>query len=253
MTATGGVPAGASASAVLAALAVLLGAARLPQMPMRLPPPLPRTDARPGSAHAPGRRTARASTVLAGLVAVLAAGLISPVAAVTVAAGWAVSGRVAERRRRRRRRRLAEAALPDALDLFAVSLGGGMRPAECFEVLASLVPPVLAGPWAGVVDRLRRGHRFADAVAPLGDELGPDALAFASTLALTDAAGLAVAPAVERLADDARQQRRRAAEAAARELPVRLAFPLVLCTLPAFVLVAIVPLLLGAVSSLRAT
>ncbi len=157
------------------------------------------------------------------------------------------------RRRRRRHRRRIELALPDALDLFVVSLGAGLRPAECFELLAPLVDPVLAPPWTRVVDDVRRGRRFADAVVHLGDELGPDALTFATTLAVTDTAGLALAPAVDRLADDARQQRRRSAEAAARELPVRLALPLVLCTLPAFVLVAIVPLLLGALSSLRAT
>ena len=53
------------------------------------------------------------------------------------------------------------------------------------------------------------------------------------------------------LADDIRTERRRHAERHARTLPVRLAFPLVLCTLPSFVLVAIVPALLGAVSTLR--
>ena len=51
--------------------------------------------------------------------------------------------------------------------------------------------------------------------------------------------------------DDIRTERRRHAERHARTLPVRLAFPLVLCTLPSFVLVAIVPALLGAVSTLR--
>ena len=64
---------------------------------------------------------------------------------------------------------------------------------------------------------------------------------------------LATAYCTVPMADEARQHRRRGAEAAARELPVRLSFPLVLCTLPAFVLVAIVPLLVGALSSLRST
>ena len=68
---------------------------------------------------------------------------------------------------------------------------------------------------------------------------------------MTDRAGLAFGPAIARLADDARDHRRRLAEAAARELPVRLSFPLVLCTLPSFALVAIVPLLVGALSSVQ--
>ena len=40
------------------------------------------------------------------------------------------------------------------------------------------------------------------------------------------------------------------AEEAARRLPVQLLFPLVLCVLPAFVLLAVVPLLLAAVPQL---
>ena len=50
-----------------------------------------------------------------------------------------------------------------------------------------------------------------------------------------------------------RAARRRLGEAAARRLPVRLTFPLVTCTLPAFVLLAIAPAVLGALSTLRAT
>jgi hypothetical protein len=46
-------------------------------------------------------------------------------------------------------------------------------------------------------------------------------------------------------------QRRRWAELHARRLPVQLLFPLVVCILPAFGLLAIVPLVLSALSSLR--
>ena len=45
-----------------------------------------------------------------------------------------------------------------------------------------------------------------------------------------------------RLAAEARLERRRAAEATARRVPVKLLFPLVLCTLPAFALLTVVPL-----------
>jgi tight adherence protein C len=58
---------------------------------------------------------------------------------------------------------------------------------------------------------------------------------------------------LDRLADEARRHRRRLADASARELPVRLAVPLVSCTLPAFVLLTIAPVLAGALSSLRSS
>ena len=70
-------------------------------------------------------------------------------------------------------------------------------------------------------------------------------------IATADRDGLPLAPALDRLAADARTTRRRLGEAAARRLPVRLIFPLVTCTLPSFVLLAIAPAVLGALSTLR--
>lgn len=70
------------------------------------------------------------------------------------------------------------------------------------------------------------------------------------SFAAADRYGLPLAPIVERLAAEARHQRRRRTEAVARQLPIRMAAPLVLCTLPSFVLLAVAPLLLAAISSL---
>ena len=72
-------------------------------------------------------------------------------------------------------------------------------------------------------------------------------------MATADREGLPLAPVLDRLAADARSSRRRLGEAAARRLPVRLSFPLVACTLPAFVLLAIAPAVIGALSTLRGT
>ncbi len=63
--------------------------------------------------------------------------------------------------------------------------------------------------------------------------------------------GLPLAPVLDRLTDEAVDARRRHGEAAARRLPVRLSFPLVVCTLPSFVLLAIAPAVLRAISSLQ--
>jgi tight adherence protein C len=71
------------------------------------------------------------------------------------------------------------------------------------------------------------------------------------SLIAADRYGLPLAPVLDRLADEARQHRRRIADANARQLPVRLSLPLVLCTFPSFVLLAVVPLLLAAFSSLN--
>src|SRR3712207_6889914 len=48
---------------------------------------------------------------------------------------------------------------------------------------------------------------------------------------------------LDRLAFEVRADRRRRAEEAARRVPVKLLFPLVLCTLPAFALLTMAPLL----------
>jgi tight adherence protein C len=58
---------------------------------------------------------------------------------------------------------------------------------------------------------------------------------------------------LDQLTIEAREARRRLEQAEARRLPVRLSFPLVLCTLPSFVLLAIVPAVIAALSSLGTT
>ena len=54
-----------------------------------------------------------------------------------------------------------------------------------------------------------------------------------------------------RLATDSRDLRRRRAQEQARRIPVRLLLPLVACSLPAFAVLTIVPILAGALHDLR--
>ena len=69
-------------------------------------------------------------------------------------------------------------------------------------------------------------------------------------IATSDRYGLPLGPVLDQLTTEARDSRRRLDQAAARKLPVRLSFPLVACTLPSFVLLAIVPAVIAALSSL---
>lgn len=158
-----------------------------------------------------------------------------------------------ERRRRRLLDRRLDGTFPELLELLIVSIQAGLLPSQAIAAATPRIDGPLRAALDELADRMARGQRFADALQVLVDLLGPRALGMVATIASTERHGLPLGPALERLADDARAQRRRHAEATARELPVRLAFPLVLCTLPSFALVAIVPLLIGALSSLRSS
>jgi Flp pilus assembly protein TadB len=151
---------------------------------------------------------------------------------------------------RRARRRLDD-AVPDLIDLLVLAIRGGALPAAALRESLDLCPPVLYPHLQAVIGRIDHGERFADALATLPTTAGAGVLALTDTLASADRYGLPLGPVLTRLADDARATRRRRIEARARELPVRLAAPLVLCQLPSFVLLAVVPLLVGALSSLQ--
>lgn len=162
------------------------------------------------------------------------------------------SSRAARRRRLERRRRTAlDEALPHAIELLVIIVRAGLSPIDAVRSIRDLVTPPVRDGFDDVVLRLERGQRLADALSALPDALGPGALAVADGIAAADRYGTPLAPVLDRLAIEAREARRRAADARARTLPVRLSFPLVCCTLPSFVLMAIVPALLGTLSSLR--
>ena len=152
---------------------------------------------------------------------------------------------------RRARDRAIGHALPDAIDAIVLAVRAGYLPAAALHATLPHLHPALQPPFADVIERTRTGTRFADALAALTSQLGPSVAPLADSFAAADRDGLPLAPVLERLADEARQRRRRLADARARQLPVRMAVPLVLCTLPAFVFLAVVPLLLAALSSLQ--
>jgi tight adherence protein C len=148
-------------------------------------------------------------------------------------------------------RRAVELALPDAIDLLVLAVRAGLLPSAALRETHRHFAPVARDAAAEVLRRYDAGIRFAEALPALTDRLGPAAAPLVDGFAAADRDGLPLGPVLERLAADARAQRRRTLEATARQLPVRLSIPLVLCTLPAFVLMAVAPLLLAALSSLR--
>ena len=152
----------------------------------------------------------------------------------------------------RKRQRVLALGFPDFIDVLVLTVRAGCTPLQAFATLAESVEPTLGDALRAVAQRVSRGERFADALGELPRQLGRIAQPLADALAMSDRYGTPLAPLLDRLADEARAQRRRNADAAARQLPVRLSFPLVGFTLPSFVLLTIVPLMAGTFSSLQA-
>lgn len=85
-----------------------------------------------------------------------------------------------------------------------------------------------------------------EALDDFGSTCGPRARAFAEAVSGSLRTGIPLAPELDRLGRELREDMRRRLEHRVRRLPVLLLFPLVLCVLPALGLVAIVPVLVAA-------
>jgi hypothetical protein len=198
-------------------------------------PPDPGADRRAGAAAS---------------VAVVAAVVMSPVVAVPAAVlTWAVPAARA-RSRRLARDREVRTALPDTVDLFRLAVGAGLSVHQAVDAVARHAPAPVDAALAEARRRVELGERLGDALEVL-DDLGDPALALNAALRGAARYGSPLGAALERVAADARVLRRRRAEEDARRLPVQLLFPLVLCVLPAFGLLAVVPLLLASLQSLQ--
>jgi tight adherence protein C len=193
-------------------------------------------------------RRRRRLLVLAVLSAAAAA--ISPPLAVGVAAGGWVwpRWRAASVLRRRDHDLLTE--LPEVVDLFLVAVASGLNLRLAVEAVGERGPPRFGAALRRASAEVADGARIADALdsnlAPLGDPARP----LASALLSSARYGTALTSALDRLAIETRQLRRRQAEETIRRVPVKLLFPLVLLVLPAFVLLTVVPLLASALRSL---
>ncbi len=195
--------------------------------------------------------TARRGASVAG-AAVVAWALGTVPFAVAATTVWLLR-RLRPIRAERRRRAAIERALPDAMDHLVSSVRAGLTPFQAVCDLAGSGEISIGDAFAEVVRRTERGQPFADALGALPERLGTQAGGLADLIATSDRHGLPLGPVLDQLTGEIRATRRRLDQAEARKLPVRLSFPLVTCTLPSFVLLAIAPAVIAALSSLGAS
>jgi tight adherence protein C len=151
----------------------------------------------------------------------------------------------------RRRRQTAVSFskhIPELIDTLLVLIRAGHSPATAMSQVYNWSSEELKPHLLRVNSELSTGVRFAETMKNLRETLGPCVYPICDILVCADRDGLPITSVLDQLSFHAHQERRRLHEIEARELPVRLLFPLVCCILPSFVLLAMVPLLVNSLT-----
>lgn len=181
-------------------------------------------------------------------VLVLAPWAVAVVAAPLAAGGlWWWIGRLEPRASRRRRERL-QRDLPLVVDLMGAALAAGAAPGVAARVVGDAVEGPAGECLVAVAQRLRLGDDPVRAWRRLAEEEGLQPLGRAMARAADS--GASVATVIDALAEDLSQQAWADADHAARSLGVRATIPVGVCLLPAFVLLGVVPMVVGVASQL---
>lgn len=180
---------------------------------------------------------------------VMVGGALAILAALVCAtAVWVVLGRTEDPAVVRRREQLVE-DLPTGVDLLGACLDAGAAPESALVSVSRALGGPVGEEFLAIHHRLEVGvdpalvwrSVAANAqLAPLGRAVGR-----------AHETGAPVGVAVHRLADELRDRARADVETRARSIEVRAAAPLGLCLLPAFVVLGVVPLVVGVFSSMQ--
>lgn len=202
----------------------------------------------------PGAPSLRRRTIMAALaagaiaVALGSLGQVSTITAVAVAVGLTGLGTVAlgrlESEASRQATAVLQADLPQAWELLAAGLVAGLPLRSALAEVVEVVDGQLAVLLGEVLTRMRLGEPDDVAWRTLADHrlMGQAS----RDLARSVASGTSVAELLDEYAVQAREDRQAAAEAKAKAIGVRAVLPLMLCFLPAFFLIGIVPIVAGA-------
>jgi len=159
--------------------------------------------------------------------------------------GWVVpeyllSGRV------RARREEIRGALPDALDLLAVSVEAGLGfDASITKITENMEGP-LANEFALMLGEMRIGEGRADALKKMEQRVGaPELSSFVRSIIQADQLGISLGRILRVQATDSRLKRQAAAEEKAMKAPIKMLFPTVLFIFPSMFIVILGPALLN--------
>lgn len=143
-----------------------------------------------------------------------------------------------------RKKRLRD-GFPDALDLLVVCSEAGMGLGSAIQRVADelvVSHPELATEFSQVSAEMRAGVERIDSLRNLATRNGlEDFRGFVATLSQAMRFGSSIAETLRIYSEEFRDKRMQRAEEIAAKMPVKMIFPLALCMLPAFMIVAMGP------------
>jgi tight adherence protein C len=158
--------------------------------------------------------------------------------------GYVLPGALLDRRAGARRERV-DGALPDALDLLAVTVEAGLGLYGAVAKVVESTQGPLAEEFALCLAEMRVGESSSGALKRLGARTGSsDVRSMARTMIQGEELGLSLAKTLRGLADDARRRRQAVAEERAAKAPVKMLFPAALFIFPALFIVILGPAVL---------
>jgi tight adherence protein C len=152
----------------------------------------------------------------------------------------------------RSRRDAVRGALPDALDLLAVSVEAGLGFDGAITKLTDHMRGPLIEEFGLVLSEVRMGESRQTALKNMGERVGaPELSAFVRAVVQAEQLGISLGRILRVQAADSRLRRQAAAEEKAMKAPIKMLFPTVLFIFPSMFLVVLGPALLNIMSVLK--
>jgi len=145
-------------------------------------------------------------------------------------------------RKGRKRQEEIRRSLADTIDLLAISVEAGLA----FDAALLHARRTIRGPLSEEIGRMlhemQLGARRVDAMRHLADRTDVEELrSFVLAMVQADVFGVSIANILRSQSQELRTKRRQRAEERAMKMPVKLVFPMVVCCLPALLVVVVGP------------
>ena len=145
-------------------------------------------------------------------------------------------------------------ALPDMLDMLTISVESGLGFDAAVAKLVTNSEGPLAREFARMLQDIQAGMAREDAFRGLAERTDvPEINTFVMSMIQADVFGISVSSVLRTQAREMRVKRRQYAEEQAQKAPVKIVFPLILCILPATLIVVVGPAIVSIIAAFSAT